>query len=75
MKTLSLDIETFSGIDLGKSSVYRYVESPDFTILLLGFSVSQAKNRDTLETCFIPLIIDDYLGKHAGYCQVEQILF
>lgn len=38
MKTLSLDLETYSSIDLGKSSVYRYVESPDFDILLLGFS-------------------------------------
>lgn len=39
MKTLSLDIETFSSIDLGKSSVYRYVESTDFAILLLGYSI------------------------------------
>ena len=38
MKTLSLDLETYSSVDLGKSSVYRYVESPDFDILLLGFS-------------------------------------
>lgn len=39
MKTLSLDLETYSSVDLGKSSVYRYVESPDFDILLLGYSV------------------------------------
>lgn len=38
METLSLDLETYSSVDLGKSSVYRYVESPDFDILLLGFS-------------------------------------
>lgn len=38
MKILSLDLETYSSVDLGKSSVYRYVESPDFDILLLGFS-------------------------------------
>ena len=37
MKTLSLDLETYSRVDLGKSSVYRYVESPDFDILLLGY--------------------------------------
>lgn len=37
MKTLSLDLETYSSVDLGKSSVYRYVESPDFDILLLGY--------------------------------------
>ena len=39
MKTLSLDLETYSSVDLGKSSVYRYVESPDFDILLLGYSI------------------------------------
>ena len=39
MKTLSIDLETYSSVDLGKSSVYRYVESPDFDILLFGYSV------------------------------------
>lgn len=45
MKTLSLDIETFSSVDLGKSSVYRYVESPDFTILLLGYSIDGGERQ------------------------------
>lgn len=39
MKTLALDLETFSSIDLTKTSVYRYAESPDFSILLLGYAV------------------------------------
>ena len=39
MKTLSIDIETYSSVNLAKSGVYRYVESPDFEILLFGFSV------------------------------------
>lgn len=38
MKTLSLDIETFASADLSRSGVYRYAESPDFEILLLGYS-------------------------------------
>ena len=38
MKTLSIDIETFSSVDLAKSGVYRYAESPDFEILLFGYS-------------------------------------
>ena len=38
MKTLSIDIETFSSVNLVKSGVYRYVESPDFEILLFGYS-------------------------------------
>lgn len=39
MRTLSIDIETYSSVDLGKSGVYRYAESPDFEILLFGYSV------------------------------------
>ena len=39
MKTLSIDIETYSGTDLGKCGVYKYVEDPDFEILLIAYSV------------------------------------
>ena len=37
-KTLSVDIETFSTTDLNSAGVYRYVEDPDFEILLLGYA-------------------------------------
>jgi len=39
MKVLSLDLETYSSADLNKTGVYRYAESPDFTILLFGYSI------------------------------------
>lgn len=39
MKTLSIDIETFSDVPLQKTGVYRYCESPHFEILLFGYSV------------------------------------
>lgn len=39
MKTLEIDIETFSSINLSKSGVYRYVESLDFEILLFAYSI------------------------------------
>ena len=39
MKTISIDIETFSSVDLAQSGVYRYAESPDFEVLLFGYSV------------------------------------
>ena len=39
MKTLSLDIETFSSTNLVKSGAYRYAQAPDFEILLFGYSV------------------------------------
>lgn len=39
MKNLSIDIETYSSVNLAKSGVYRYCESEDFDILLFGYSV------------------------------------
>lgn len=39
MKNISIDIETYSSADLTKTGVYRYVESPDFEILLFSYSV------------------------------------
>ena len=39
IRTLSLDLETRSSVDLAKCGVYRYCESTDFDILLFGVSV------------------------------------
>ena len=39
MKTLSIDIEAYSDVALPKTDMYRYCESPDFEILLFGYSV------------------------------------
>ena len=39
MKTLSIDIETFSSVNLQKSGVYRYSESEDFEVLLFAYSI------------------------------------
>ena len=39
METISIDIETYSGNDLGKCGVYKYVQHPDFDILLFGYAV------------------------------------
>ena len=41
IKTLSLDLETYSSIDLAKCGVYKYAESPDFEILLFAYSVNE----------------------------------
>ena len=39
MKTISIDVESYSGNDLGKCGVYKYVQHPDFGILLFGYAV------------------------------------
>ena len=38
MRTLAIDIETYSSVSLQKSGVYAYAESPDFEILLFGYA-------------------------------------
>lgn len=40
METISIDIETYSGNDLNKCGVYKYVQHPDFDILLFGYAVN-----------------------------------
>ena len=39
MKTLSIDIETFSDVDLNSCGVYKYAQSSNFYIMLFGYSV------------------------------------
>lgn len=38
---ISIDIETFSSVTIAKSGIYKYVESPDFEILLFAYSIDK----------------------------------
>ena len=80
MKTLSLDLETYSSVDLGKSSVYRYVESPDFDILLLGYSadggevqVVDLAQGEQIPTEVIDALTDECVCKWAFNAQFERV--
>ena len=37
IKTLSIDLETYSDVDIAKCGVYKYAASPNFEILLFGY--------------------------------------
>lgn len=41
--TLTIDIETYSPIDLARCGVYKYAEDPDFSILLFGYAVDDGE--------------------------------
>lgn len=41
MKQINIDIETYSGTDLSKAGVYKYVDDPSFTVLLFSFSIDE----------------------------------
>lgn len=38
MRTLHIDLETYSSVSIKKSGLYKYVQSPDFEILLFAYS-------------------------------------
>lgn len=38
MRTLSIDIETYSDVDLSKCGIYKYASSPAFEVLLFGYA-------------------------------------
>ena len=80
MKALSIDLETYSSVDLGKSSVYRYVESPDFDILLLGFSadgspvqVVDLAQGEQIPPEVIDALTDDTVNKWAFNANFERV--
>lgn len=80
MKTLSIDIETFSGINLQKSGVYRYADSEDFEILLFGYSVDGGEVQvvdlargEKVPMEIINALTDDSVIKWAFNSQFERV--
>ena len=80
MKTLSIDIETYSSINLARSGVYRYAASPDFEILLFGYSVDGAPVQvvdltagETLPADVRSALTDPTVTKWAFNAQFERI--
>ena len=80
MKSISIDIETFSSVSLQKSGVYRYAESEDFEILLFGYSVDGSEVKvvdlamgETIPQDIIDALTDDSVIKWAFNAQFERI--
>ncbi len=80
MRTLAIDIETYSSINLMESGVYKYVESPDFTILLFGYAFDDDPVRilDLVQGEEIPdevikALTDNRALKTAYNAQFERI--
>lgn len=78
--TLSLDVETFSDVDLKKCGVYKYAESSDFEILLFGVSVDGGEvtvydlaSGDTVPEEIIRALADDSVIKWACNASFERV--
>lgn len=80
MKSLSIDIETYSTVSLQKSGVYRYAESDDFEILLFGYSVDGGKVKvidlamgEQIPKDIIAALTDETVVKWAFNAQFERV--
>lgn len=80
MQTLSIDLETYSDQPLAKTGVYRYVESPNFEILLFAYSVDGGPVRQIDLACrekipskILSALEDETVSKWAFNANFERI--
>ena len=80
MKNISIDIETFSDVDLNKCGVYKYAESPNFEILLFGYAIDggEVEVIDLAQGEHIPqevldALTDDAVIKWAFNANFERV--
>lgn len=80
INNLSIDIETYSSVDLSKCGVYKYAESEDSEILLFSYSVNDGdvKTVDIASGEKIPdeilkALVDESVTKWAYNANFERI--
>ena len=80
MENLSVDLETFSSVNLGKCGVYKYAESEDFEILLFGYSVDGSEVQvvdlaqgETIPEVVLSALTDETVTKWAFNAQFERV--
>lgn len=72
MHHLSIDIETYSSVDIKKAGLYKYVQSPDFEILLFAYAwddgpvqIIDLAQGQLLPPEIISALVDPSVAKHA----------
>ena len=80
MESLSIDLETRSSVDIGKSGVYRYAEAEDFAILLFGYAVDggtveviDIANGEQIPQEILDALTDDNIIKWAFNANFERV--
>lgn len=80
INTLSIDIESYSDVDLQKCGVYKYAQSPNFEVLLFGVSVNGGKvtvydlaQGEKLPMDIITALTDDTVPKWAFNAAFERV--
>ena len=80
MKNISIDIETYSDVDLQKCGVYKYVESENFEILLFAYSVDGSEvivvdlaQGEEIPIEIIKALTDEDITKWAFNANFERV--
>jgi DNA polymerase len=80
IKSMTCDIETYSSLELAKCGVYKYTESPDFSILIFSYSVNGGEVQTVDIACgeeipqdVISAIQNPGIIKHAYNASFERI--
>nr|DAS34342.1 MAG TPA: DNA polymerase I [Caudoviricetes sp.] len=80
MKTISIDLETYSDVDLQKCGVYKYAQSDSFEILLFGYSVDGGEvvvadiaQGEVIPDEIIKALTDESVTKWAFNASFERV--
>ncbi len=80
MKSIEIDIETYSDVDLSKCGVYKYSSSPNFEILLFGYSVDGGEVRvvdlcqgENIPAEILAALSDESVTKWAFNAMFERV--
>lgn len=80
MKNISVDIESYSSVNLQKAGVYKYAESNDFEILLFGYSIDGGEVQvvdlakgEEIPGDILDALTDEEVTKWAFNAQFERV--
>ena len=83
MRDIFIDLETYSSVDIQKSGAYKYIESPDFEVLIIGYAFTandEVRSVDLACGDEIPeeleeALFDPECRKHAHNAVFERLCF
>ena len=82
MNDIFIDIETYSSVDLKTCGAYKYIASPDFEILIVGYAINDGPvisvdlaQGETLPEEFEEALFDPNYRKHAHNAVFERLSF
>lgn len=80
MKTISIDIETYSSVNLQKAGFYKYAESDDFEVLLFAYAIDNHETiivdlakGETIPDVILDALQDESIIKWAFNAQFERV--